>query len=178
MIFAETDRLRLRSCEERDLPFLAQMINNWDVARWMGALSLPCPQAFWQEWYKKIRESEAQGRPECHIVADKETDTPRGLIGFSPKGDPGQDQTPYEVFYCLAKPYWGLGLMTEAMNASVAWAMTRFWVSNLLATTNLQNLRSQHVLKKTGFLFGGFGSQFDGFGQKELAKWFHPKTND
>lgn len=178
MIFAETDRLRLRSCEERDLPLLSQMINCWDIAKWMGAMPFPCTQSYFQNWFQHLLDAEKQGRPECHIVADKETDKPCGLIGFMPKGDPDKDKTPYEIFYCLGKPYWGLGLMTEAMNASVAWAMTHLWMSNLIATTNMQNLRSQQVLKKAGFLFGGFGAQFDGFGQKELVKWFLPKTRD
>lgn len=177
MIFAETDRLRLRSFEERDLPFLSQTINNWDVVKWMGFFPLPCTQDFMRQWLERLMASEAEGKPEGHIVADKKTDEAFGFIGFHPLDRAAGARTPYEVFYWLGKPYWGLGLMTEAMNASVAWAMTRYWISNLIATTNLQNMRSQQVLKKAGFLFDGLGAQFDGFGQKELAKWFYPKTD-
>ncbi len=177
MLFAETDRLKLRSCEERDLPLLSHMINSWDVARWMGRFPFPCPQRFIEEWFKEIKRREEEGRPEAHIIADRKTDEAVGIIGFMPL-DGSTPKTPCEVFYWLGKPYWGLGLMTEAMNASLGWAMTQFWISNLIATTNLQNLRSQHVLEKAGFLWNGKAADFDGFGYKELARWFYPKEKE
>jgi RimJ/RimL family protein N-acetyltransferase len=54
MIYAETDRLLLRALARADLPRLAELIGDWEVARWLVAVPYPyrskTPRNFTNAW--------------------------------------------------------------------------------------------------------------------------------
>lgn len=52
--------------------------------------------------------------------------------------------------YALAKPWWGRGLMTEALSAVAAWAMGQETIWRLGAVCDVDNLASARVMEKSG----------------------------
>jgi [ribosomal protein S5]-alanine N-acetyltransferase len=56
-----------------------------------------------------------------------------------------------ELGYVLARPYWGQGLMTEAVRVVVQWAMSQPRLSRVEALCDLDNHASARVLEKAGF---------------------------
>ena len=72
-----------------------------------------------------------------------------------------------DVGYVLARSYWGQGLMTEAMQALVAWCFAN-GVVRVWATCDLDNTASARVLEKCGFAREGI-----------LRAWLvHPNVSD
>jgi putative acetyltransferase len=60
-----------------------------------------------------------------------------------------------EVGYSLAEDCWGKGYMTEACNAVVDFAFREFDLVVIGICTGPENVRSQRVIEKCGFVFEG-----------------------
>jgi RimJ/RimL family protein N-acetyltransferase len=52
--------------------------------------------------------------------------------------------------YVLARPYWGRGLMTEALSEMVRWAMRRDDIWRVGAVCDVDNFASARVMEKAG----------------------------
>jgi ribosomal-protein-alanine N-acetyltransferase len=72
------------------------------------------------------------------------------------------------VGYVLGRPYWGRGLMTEALSAAVAWARATPSLRRVWAVCDVDNRASARVMEKSGLLFEGV-----------LRRWVvHPNIDD
>jgi RimJ/RimL family protein N-acetyltransferase len=60
-----------------------------------------------------------------------------------------------EIGFVLARSYWGLGYMTEAVRAVTDWAFAQPDVTRVWATCDVENLASARVLEKAGFAARG-----------------------
>ena len=58
-----------------------------------------------------------------------------------------------EVAYLLGKPSWGLGLATEAANASVRFGFVEVGLETIVGLAHPENVASQRVLRKLGMSF-------------------------
>jgi len=58
--------------------------------------------------------------------------------------------------YVLARPYWGKGLMTEALRAIIAFGFDHYQLHRIEAHVVVSNLASLGVLQKLGFKKEGF----------------------
>lgn len=56
-----------------------------------------------------------------------------------------------ELGYDLARTWWGRGVMTQAVRATVHWSFTFLGVNRIQATVMVGNTASAHILEKTGF---------------------------
>jgi RimJ/RimL family protein N-acetyltransferase len=56
-----------------------------------------------------------------------------------------------EIGYGLGKEFEGNGYMTEAMRAFCKWALTQEGIKNVIAETEVDNPKSENVLKRLGF---------------------------
>ena len=72
--------------------------------------------------------------------------TPLGSIGL----EPGKDDEDCEIGYWLAPPYWGQGLMAEAIVAVAEMAFSQGYRA-VRAYVYVQNVRNQKLLEKLGF---------------------------
>lgn len=63
----------------------------------------------------------------------------------------GQDGT-VEIGYGISPEHWGKGYATEAVAAAVQWAAKQPGVKRIEAETAPENLASQRVLEKAGFV--------------------------
>ncbi len=57
-----------------------------------------------------------------------------------------------EIGYGILEDYQGHGYATEAVNATVSWALKQLGVVCVTAETEETNIASQKVLKKSGFI--------------------------
>lgn len=95
-----------------------------------------------------------------------------GMIGFHEVNCDGV----LEVGYWLGKPWWGQGIMTDAVRAACSHA---FYVSDLgvvFARAFTTNFASQRVLEKVGFRRDG-PTMFDKDGH-EIVGWRYLLTED
>ncbi len=60
-----------------------------------------------------------------------------------------------EIGYWLAKPYWGQGIMTEALRSACDFALTEWKLVRITAHVFDFNQASARVLEKSGFEFEG-----------------------
>jgi [ribosomal protein S5]-alanine N-acetyltransferase len=72
------------------------------------------------------------------------TTTPIGSIGLMPDG------RKVMCGYVLAKKFWGRGMMTEALQHLVAWAIAQPDVDRVWAYCDLENPASVRVMEKSG----------------------------
>lgn len=60
-----------------------------------------------------------------------------------------------EMGYWLAEPFWGKGIMTEAVKFISEWAFHEFSLHRIFATPYATNAASARVLEKAGFMKEG-----------------------
>ena len=71
------------------------------------------------------------------------------FVGFTGIARPGFMPV-VEVGWRLARPYWGLGLATEAGRAAIDWGFDRLGLDEIVAFVVPMNLRSQRVMGRLG----------------------------
>ena len=134
----ETDRLRLypisdeamrRLIEAEKVPELRQAY----AEMLQGCLDHPADRLWYAVWYM-----ESKDRPGT-VVGDF------SFKGLAPDGA-------VEIGYGLREGFCGRGYMTEAVKAVCAWALTQDGVTRVEAETDPDNLASQRVLSRVGFV--------------------------
>ncbi len=66
-----------------------------------------------------------------------------------------REQRDAELGYWLAEPFWGRGIMTNAVGQICALAFSRYEICRVFATPYVHNAASRRVLEKSGFQFEG-----------------------
>ncbi len=70
----------------------------------------------------------------------------------------------FEIGYNLNYDYWGKGFVTEATKAIMVWAQVQLGAEHFVISHAVDNIASQKVIEKCGFVFDRMGSysKFDG----------------
>jgi RimJ/RimL family protein N-acetyltransferase len=84
------------------------------------------------------------------IVVD---DRAIGSVGIFP-GE-GMNRVSAEIGYWLGKPYWGRGIMTEAIKAMTKYAFENFQLTRIFALAFARNTGSIRALEKAGYVREG-----------------------
>lgn len=74
-----------------------------------------------------------------------------GMIGTRPSGEPGRG----DVGYWLGKPYWGRGVMTEALTAVLGLCFGRLDLNKVEAEVFSFNERSARLVERVGMHLEG-----------------------
>ncbi|MGH9880451.1 MAG: GNAT family N-acetyltransferase, partial [Pyrinomonadaceae bacterium] len=82
-------------------------------------------------------------------VVITEDNAPRALTPDSPRAHR------VEFGYWLARPYWGQGIMTDAVRVFVRYAFSELGLLRLTAHVFESNIASARVLEKNGFKLEG-----------------------
>lgn len=78
------------------------------------------------------------------------------------------DDYKWELGYVLARPYWGSGYMTEAVQKIVDWALKQEGIYRVWSVCDVDNLASARVMEKAGMRREGV-----------LRRWsMHPTISD
>lgn len=155
------DGVHLSGVRETDKPALLEHLQSKDVYK--TTLSIPHPyleaDADW--WIqKRIEHTKKVGKETCFAIRDAKGELIGGVGADSL--DPGTTHKA-EIGYWLAKPFWGQGIMTDAVRAYVSYAFGELQLERLTAHTFESNVASARVLEKNGF-------QLEGRLRKHLSK--------
>lgn len=146
----ETERLILRPWCETDAKALYKYASDPDigpVAGWPVHTSL-------ENSLEIIRTVFAA--PETYAVVLKETDEPVGCCGimFSNGLHTAEmKQCEAEIGYWIGKPYWGQGLIPEAVKALLSRCFNELKLSAVWCGYYDGNVKSKRVCEKSGFKF-------------------------
>jgi ribosomal-protein-alanine N-acetyltransferase len=142
-----TSRLHLAPIELADAGDVFAYVKHPDVLRYTTGVT--------PERVDQTREflEGALADPDGRIWAIRQRDQ-RTVIGHVEFGLPSSEVG--SIHYVLAKPYWGRGLMTEAVSAMCTWAFDALPSLRQIETTVAEeNVASARVLEKCGFTRAG-----------------------
>ena len=150
----ETSRLILRTWALEDAPKLFEICSDAEVMKYLGTgkpyetIEQADDFLHWAVKYQKENGF-------CRLaVLKKETDEIVGSCGFArPHGT-----EEIELGYLLARKVWGEGLATEAATACLKYGFEELKFKEVIAMTDLENVASQKVLEKIGFVKRGVES--------------------
>jgi RimJ/RimL family protein N-acetyltransferase len=136
-----TRRLVLRPPIRGDVPELVRLADNKAIADLLSRLPHPYTRADGIA-FVEIFSQRAEQRPYAITMEGRFI----GVVGFT-----FQEGRPPEVGYWLGEPYWGQGLMTEAVRGLIEAAQGTGQFRLIVARALEDNRPSIHVLEKVGF---------------------------
>lgn len=145
----ETPRLVLRPWTMNDAETLYRYASDGrvsELALWPRHTSVDMSRSVIRDYFMNA---------DTFAVVDKGNGEPIGCIGFVPRGQEHLkeiSETEREVGYWLGYPFWGKGLIPEALNALAAYGRDSLRLSKLWLTTDIRNVNSQRVAEKCGFI--------------------------
>ena len=135
----------LRPWSLTDLPNLVKYANNLNIAK---NLTNQFPHPYTEQDGKHFIKMANSFDP-MRIFAIEVDGEAAGGIGVHPQSDIHVKCA--EMGYWLAEPFWGRGIMTEAVKEMVDYAFKNFDIIRLYARPFSSNTGSQRVLEKAGF---------------------------
>ena len=118
-------------------------------------LNIPYPysEADADRWLRRRIEARQRQGKEVTFALRKEDGELIGAVGADSLEVGASHRA--EIGYWLARPYWGRGLMTDAVGAYVRYAFDELGLLRLSAHTLTFNVGSARVLEKNGFKLEG-----------------------
>ena len=140
---------KLRPWNISDLDSLVKYANNWNIAK---NLTDKFPFPYSENSGRAFIEFATKDDP-IHIFAIDINGQAVGSIGIHPQDDIHRKNA--ELGYWLAEPFWGKGVISNAVKQSVDFAFDTFNIDRVFARPFGTNLASQKVLEKNGFVLEG-----------------------
>ena len=168
----ETSRLILKMLSLSNLNDLIQLRTHPDVMRYIGEGKIQTKEQVEHFLTTALAYQEKHGLGFCAVFEKMAGH----LIGQAGLFHLGFDDTQQEIelAYRLLPAYWGKSYATELAKALVDWGFTHLPVNKLVAATHLDNIASQHVLKKAGFIDVGLREWYS----KKQVRGFEVYRND
>jgi GrpB-like predicted nucleotidyltransferase (UPF0157 family) len=151
--FLETKRLILKLPDYSDFDRIIALRSDPEVMKFIGDGSIQTKARVERFLSIAIPYQEKYGFGFCSVF-EKETDEFIGQAGLFHKGFDDK-QPDIELAYRLHKKYWNKGYATELAKALVRWAFENLTVDKIVSAAEPENIASQNVLLKSGFLFLG-----------------------
>ena len=155
MAILKTRRLLLRPLTLEDAPGFYAYAKNSHVG----------PRAGWKP-HESINESEEiirqmfLGQDGVFAILWQETGELIGTVGLVP--DPKRENPAARMIgYSLAESFWGIGIMTEAVRATLSYGFIQLGLELISACCYPDNAASRAILKKCGFEYEGMLHQAD-----------------
>lgn len=146
----ETERLILRPWQEADAPSLYKYASNPDV----GPIAGWPPHTSVDNSLEIIRT--VFSAPETYAVVLKETGEPVGCCGImfaNSLHTAEMKQGEAEIGYWIGKPYWGQGLIPEAVRALLSRCFIELGLDAVWCGYYNGNIKSKRVCEKSGFKY-------------------------
>lgn len=151
----KTERLILRPFEVGDA---RQMYDNWasdeNVTRYLTWLPHESPEAtakLLEEWHDAYSDARTYN---WAIELDGQA---IGSIGAVKIDDLSEHA---EIGYCIGKPYWGRGIMTEAAGAVIEYLFAQVGLNRIGICHAVPNKASGRVAQKCGMKYEGTKREF------------------
>ena len=142
-----TRRLLLQRPRRLDVKRIVELAGPWSVAGRLGVLPYPLEQDDVRQW---LAQGKAEwGRDSFHfgLYPREQNASIAGVISIF-----SLISAAPAIGFWLGEPYWGRGLMSEAVAAMASFAFSRLGAPSLGADFFLDNPASGRVLQKNGFV--------------------------
>jgi len=143
----------LGSVRQADGPALVAYLNNREVTRYTGSLPYPYTAADAQRWIDERQRWTLGEDQEIFFAIRQPGGELMGTIGLN-EFEAGRTRVA-EVGYWLGQPFWGQGIMSQALGAFVPYAFQALGLHKLFAKVFDPNAASSRVLEKNGFRLEG-----------------------
>jgi RimJ/RimL family protein N-acetyltransferase len=144
----ETRRLQLRAPAPQDIPAIARLANDADIARMTCRMPHPFGQGDAEDFVVSVA-AQNPARANTFLIEHEDLG-PVGVIGMFEDADLAP-----ETGYWIGRPFWGRGFATEALEGALVWAGKRWKRRAMVAGHFSDNPASGRVLEKAGFLYTG-----------------------
>ena len=132
-----------------DLDSLVRHANNPDIAKFMTD---GFPHPYTEDKGRAFIAFSTKDDP-IHIFAIDVTGEAVGGIGIHPQADVQRKNA--ELGYWLAEPFWGKGIITNAIKQVIEFGFKTYDINRIFARPYGTNIGSQKVLEKAGFVLEG-----------------------
>jgi RimJ/RimL family protein N-acetyltransferase len=148
------DQLQLAAFEPADKHALVRYLNDYEIYRHTLRIPFPYTDADAETWFEVVAANlREQKQPVNWAIRHAR----HGLIGgIGLDGLKIGQSHRAEIGYWLARPFWGQGLMTAAVNRVCEHAFAEFGLEKITAHVFATNPASARVLEKCGFEQEGF----------------------
>ena len=145
----ETDGLLLRAPVMRDATRIASLAGDWDVARYTASIPHPYEESEAAQWvHRAMIALEGPSPGVALMISLKEQPMHTiGRIGL----ELTQSIRHGEISFWLGQPYWGQGIISEAITGLISFARIKLGVLIFEAAVLPENYAAQAVLHKNGF---------------------------
>jgi len=154
-----TPRLLLRPFLHSDAPRLAELAGDRAIADTMISIPHPFPQGLAAEW---IAQRNRPTTSQITFAICQRND--RSLVGSISTVAIDQEHAIGELSFWVGRPYWGLGIASEAGAAMVKQAFQTIMLNRLQAYYMVRNPASARVLEHLGF-------RPEGLLRQRVRKW-------
>lgn len=154
-----TKRLTLRPPLEVDADDIALHLSNWNVTKMLARVPFPYDHLDASEW---IGRCDAAGEEKIVFTIHRERLI--GVIGV--EGGPSQPV----LGYWLGEPWWGQGLMTEAVGAVLGYVFERWPDAIISSSVFADNPASLKLQKRLGFRVTGSGEAYSAARQAMVSE--------
>lgn len=136
-----TQRLHIRQLKKEDSALFHQMMSDPEVMN-------PVPAKILSQSESELKLSELMTADKDHdtriwCITEKGNKTLIGICGFL-KNDEGNE----EIAYRFLSKYWGKGFGTEIAQGLIEYGFTVIKAQKITADVNIENVRSEKILKK------------------------------
>jgi len=148
----EGDKINLRRVRRADAHSIYRYASDDAISRYTH---IPRPYKLEDAYdFIKLARSERRKKTGFHFgLENKETSQIIGMIGLM---HVDHDVRKGEVGYWLAKPFWGRGIMKEAILMALRFYFTELHLHRVYAFVSPENGASIRLLEKVGFQREGF----------------------
>lgn len=108
----KTARLHLRPVRADDAERLVEYLGDYEVTKTLSRAPHPYPRVLASAWIARVHEAPAA--VQANFIIDLGDGLSGGIVLRT------LDETP-DLGYWLARPHWGQGLMSEAVEAALQW---------------------------------------------------------
>jgi len=145
-----TPRLRLRQLRPADAPRMQVLCGNLNVSRMLEVVPHPYPDGLAEEWITTRPTAWRDGT--LYTFAIEFAGEFIDVIGIE-----RQDSGDHAIGYWLGEPWWGQGLMSEAVTCAIDFARDELGLQKLVSAYFADNAASGRIQEKHGFRVTGHG---------------------
>jgi RimJ/RimL family protein N-acetyltransferase len=145
-----TERLLLRPIAVEDTAFVRRLYADWEIAKNLNKVPYPFTHSDAEAHVTELLSEAKRGITGTFLITTTNDGTIIGLVSLH-LGQDDPKRSIGVVGYSIVRSHWGNGYATESVDAITKEA-SRLGFHKLQASTVAENLASQRVLKKLGFV--------------------------
>lgn len=144
----KTDRLILREPRESDKPAIRAQLSRLSISRWLAKVPHPYPVGHEDLWWTRVLERSSLGYPGYYMLELKgeEAAGSIGSVAVTPI-----EEGVFRIGYWLDEPWWGKGLMSEAVAAVIDDTFSTHGAASMVSGVFEGNAGSEMILRNAGF---------------------------